>query len=120
VMVGNFPSHVRAQELAAYLQKSLGIVDRCKVKRVYGNTPPHAFVQFMSAAVAREACSESDRGRLNFQGCELRIAPCTVQAKSKLSNEGILSFFTSYYVESDVLQVPYYHIFFSLGSESMC
>lgn len=100
VMVGNFPAHVGAQELHAYLQRSLGIVDRCKVKRIYGNTPPHAFVQFMSAAVARQACLESDRGRLNFHGNELKIDPCTVRAKSKPSDEGMLSFFTSYQVEN--------------------
>lgn len=104
VMVGNFPSDVSAQELAAYLQRSLGLVDRCKVKQIYGSTPPHAFVQFMSAAVAREACRESECGRLNFHGYDLKIVPCTVQAKSKPSHEGMLSFVTSY--QADDLQVP--------------
>ncbi|KAG0556960.1 hypothetical protein KC19_11G091000 [Ceratodon purpureus] len=87
VMVGNFPWDVRAQDLATYLQRVLGIVDRCKVKRTSGKTPPHAFVQFVSGAVAREACSESDRGNLSFEGCVLKIIPCTsIGAGSKPSH----------------------------------
>ena len=108
MMVGNFPSGVRSDDLAAYLQRVLGIVDRCKVKRVTGNTPPHAFVQFVSASVAREACRESDRGILSFEGCVLKIIPCTsFGAGSRPSRGGIFSFFTSCQVESAVLQSSY-------------
>lgn len=88
VMVGNFPADVGAQELALNLQRSLGLVDRCKVKRVYGNVPPHAFVQFMSAAVAREACVQAYCGTLKFRGQELKIVACTVKAQAQPSHEG--------------------------------
>ena len=88
VMVGNFPCDVRAQDLAAYLQRLLGIVDRCKVKRISGNTPPHAFVQFVSAAVVREACLESDHGSLFFKGGVLKIIPCTSTGGAKPSPRG--------------------------------
>lgn len=92
VMVGNFPWNVRAQDLAAYLQRVLGIVDRCKVKRISGNTPPHAFVQFVSAAVAREACRESEHENLSFEGCVLKIIPCTaIGPGSRPSHGGIIS-----------------------------
>lgn len=72
IILGNFPFGASAEELALYLYRKVGIVDKCKVKQPRQHLPAHAFVHFVSADVAAEACRLAERERLVFQGYVLK------------------------------------------------
>lgn len=90
IMVGNFAWDVRAEQLAQYLEMTVGLVDRCKVKRTHLNVPPHAFVQFASADVAKEACRLADRDRLVFQDRILKVCMSSGGASHRRSKTGFV------------------------------
>lgn len=97
IILCDLPPGVRAEELAMYLYRKVGIVDKCKVKQPREHLPAHAFVQFVSADVAAEACRLAERKRLVFQDCVLKCCISDGGASQQPRKKGIGSYLSLIY-----------------------
>lgn len=112
VAFANFSEDVSAEELANFLEETVGVVWRCKIKKTsiparafmqFLSVPianeakrehlarccPHAYVHFASPVVAKEGCMLAQKGYLKFRDKALVARMCGQDAwtKRKLRTE---------------------------------